>query len=64
MHLNICILESTWPSGMRERVAEWLRRLTHKPKVRTAEVRIPRWTVWLLFVTLARVDQSHVREIW
>ena len=46
----------------RERVAEWLRRLTGKPKVRTAEVRIPHWTNWS--ITLARVDQSHVREIW
>ena len=47
----------------RERMAEWLRRLTCKPKVRTAEVRIPRWTVWSLSVTLARVEQSHEREI-
>ena len=46
----------------RERVAEWLRRLTRKPKARTAEVQIPRWTVWSLSVTLAQVDQSHVRE--
>ena len=48
----------------RERVAEWIRQLTRKPKVRLAEVRIPRWTVWSLSITLARVEQSHVREIW
>ena len=45
-------------------MAEWLMGLTRKPKVRTAKVRIPRWTVWSLSVTLARVVQSHVREIW
>ena len=43
-------------------MAEWLWRLTRKPKVRTAEVRIPRWTVWSLSVNLARVDQGHVRK--
>ena len=41
-------------------MTEWLRRLTRKPKVRTAEARIPHWTVWSLSVSLARVDQSHV----
>ena len=49
--------------SVRERVAE-LRRLTCRPKVRTAKVRIPCWTVWSLSATLARVDQSHVRKIW
>ena len=47
-----------------ERVAEWLRRLTHKPKVRTAVGSNPALASWSLSVTLARVDQSHVREIW
>ena len=49
---------------LRIEMAKWLRRLTHKLKVRTAEVRIPHWTVWSLSVTLAQVDQSHVRDIW
>ena len=39
-----------------------LRRLTRKPKVRTAEVRLPRWKVWSLSVTQARIDQSHVNS--
>ena len=50
--------------GSRERVAEWLRRLTRKPKVRTAVGSNLALAVWSLSVTLARVDQSHVREIW
>ena len=47
-----------------ERVAEWLRRLTRKPKVRTAVGSNPTLDSLGLSVTLARVDQSHVREIW
>ena len=47
-----------------ERVAEWLRRLTHKLKIRVAEVQIPPWTDWSLSVTLTRVNQSHMREFW
>ena len=48
----------------KERVAEWLRRLTRKPKVRTAVGSNLALDSWSLSVTLARVDQSHVKEIW
>ena len=44
-------------------MVEWLRRLTRKPKVRTAVGSNPALTVSSLSVTLARVNQSHVREI-
>ena len=47
-----------------ERVAEWLRHLTRKPKVRTAVGSNAALDSWSLSVTLARVDQSHLREIW
>ena len=46
-----------------ERVAEWLRRLTRKPKARTAIGSNPTLDSWSLSITLARVNQSHVRGI-
>ena len=49
---------------IREGGAEWLRLLTRKPKARTFVGSNPVLDSWSLSVTLARVDQSHVRKIW
>ena len=53
-----------WSMWIKECMAEWLRRLTRKPKVRTDVGSNPTLDSWSLSVALARVDQSHVREIW
>ena len=51
-------------NGIIQRVDELLRRLTRKPKVRMAVGSNTALDSWSLSVTLARVDQSNVREIW